>query len=302
MKYLIIISGATASGKTSLGIRLAQHFKTVILSADSRQFFREMNIGTAKPDADELAAAPHYFINTLSIYDNYSVGDYERDAIELLNQLFQDHDIVVMVGGSGFYIKAVCEGLDRFPEVPKAIREELITLHETKGIEFLQQELKAKDPEYYEEVDINNPHRVIRALEICRASGKPFSSFRTSKTTKRAFTPIKIAIDWDREKLYERINYRVDLMLEAGLEAEAKKLYPLKHLNALQTVGYQEWFDYFDDTIDREEAIRLIKRNTRRYAKRQMTWLRREGDFHYFKPNELDNVIPFVQEYIKSQQ
>jgi len=301
VKYLIVISGATASGKTSLGIQLAQHYQTVIVSADSRQFYREMQIGTAKPNADELAAAPHYLINSLSIHDEYSIGQFERDSIQLLDKLFQKHDIVVMVGGSGMYIKAVCEGLDHFPEVPKAVREELIQLYNDKGIEYLQAELKKSDSVYYNQVDLNNPQRIMRALEVCRTTGQPFSAFRTANKAKRNFKNIKIAIDWDREILYERINKRVDLMLEAGLEAEAKTFAPLQHLNALQTVGYREWFDYFNEKIDQTEAIRLIKRNTRRYAKRQMTWLRRENEVVYFKPSELKNIIPAIDQWIEKE-
>ena len=293
-KHLIVITGATASGKTSLAIQLANHFQTEILSADSRQFFKEMNIGTAKPTLEELRQAKHHFIDTLSIHDEYNVGQYERDASLLLEQLFQKHDTVIMAGGSGLYIKAVCEGLDHFPKVDEKHRIELTQLFEQEGIEVLQQELKELDPTYYNEVDRQNPQRLIRALEICRGSGQSYSSFRTSNAAERPFKTTKIAIQWEREQLYDRINRRVDLMLEAGLEQEAKSLYPFKHLNALQTVGYQEWFDYFDDTIDKTEAIRLIKRNTRRYAKRQMTWLRRDNDVHYFEVNDLEGIKRLV--------
>ena len=293
-KHLIVITGATASGKTSLAIQLANHFQTEILSADSRQFFKEMNIGTAKPTLEELKQAKHHFIDTLSIHDEYNVGEYERDAGVLLKELFQKHDTVIMAGGSGLYIKAVCEGLDHFPKVDDKFRTELRQLVEEKGIEVLQEELKELDPVYYNEVDLQNPQRVIRALEICRGTGKAYSSFRTSTDAERPFKTTKIAIKWEREQLYDRINRRVDLMLEAGLEQEAKSLFPFKHLNSLQTVGYKEWFDYFDNKTDREEAIRLIKRNTRRYAKRQMTWLRRESDIHYFEANDLAGIKKLV--------
>ena len=293
-KHLIVITGATASGKTSLAIQLANHFQTEILSADSRQFFKEMNIGTAKPTLEELKQAKHHFIDTLSIHDEYNVGEYERDAGVLLKELFQKHDTVIMAGGSGLYIKAVCEGLDHFPKVDDKFRTELRQLVEEKGIEVLQEELKELDPVYYNEVDLQNPQRVIRALEICRGTGKAYSSFRTSTDAERPFKTTKIAIKWEREQLYDRINRRVDLMLEAGLEQEAKSLFPFKHLNSLQTVGYKEWFDYFDNKTDREEAIRLIKRNTRRYAKRQMTWLRRESDIHYFEANDLEGIKKLV--------
>ncbi len=274
-KYLIVIGGPTASGKTSLGIRLARHFNTEILSADSRQFYREMNIGTAKPTPEELAQARHHFIGNLSVHDAYSVGDYEREALILLEKLYQKNNVVVMVGGSGFFIRAVCEGLDDFPDVPAHIREELSQLFENEGIIPLQNELKKLDPEYYAQVDTQNPKRLLRALEVCRATGQPFSNFHNKEKTPRPFVPIYIGVDWKRETLYERINKRVDLMLEAGLEQEARDLYPLRHLTSLQTVGYQEWFDFFEGKIDRAEAIRLIKRNSRRYAKRQMTWFRK---------------------------
>jgi len=274
-KYLIVVGGPTASGKTGLGIRLARHFNTEILSADSRQFYREMNIGTAKPTSEELAQAKHHFIDNLSVHDRYSVGDYEREAISLLEKLYQKNDVVIMVGGAGLFIRAVCEGMDNLPNVPAHIREELNQLFENEGIVALQNKLKQADPEYYAQVDTQNPKRLIRALEVCRATGQPFSHFHNKEKTPREFVPIYIGVDWEREALYERINKRVDMMIEAGLEEEARELYPLRHLTSLQTVGYQEWFDFFDGKIDREEAIRLIKRNSRRYAKRQMTWFRK---------------------------
>jgi tRNA dimethylallyltransferase len=223
------------------------------------------------------------------------VGEYERDASVLLEELFQKHDTVIMAGGSGLYIKAVCEGLDHFPKVDEKFRIALRQLFEEKGIEVLQEELKELDPTYYNEVDLQNPQRVIRALEICRGTGQSYSSFRTSTDTERPFKTTKIAIKWEREQLYDRINRRVDLMLEADLEQEARSLFPFKHLNALQTVGYQEWFDYFDEKIDREEAIRLIKRNTRRYAKRQMTWLRRDNDIHYVEAGDWEGIKKIIE-------
>jgi tRNA dimethylallyltransferase len=299
MKHLIVVAGATASGKTSLAIRLAQHFNTVIISADSRQFYREMIIGTAKPTTEELAQAPHHFIDNLSIHDEYSVGQYERDTINLLEKLYQKHDVVIMAGGSGLFIQAACEGLDKFPDVPETIRTELIEAFQKYGIEPLQKELEAADPDYYATVDTQNAHRLIRALEICRVTGQPYSSFRTAKKANRFFTPIKIALNWERALLYDRINRRVDLMLEEGLEAEAKALFPDQHLNSLQTVGYQELFDHFNEKIDREEAIRLIKRNSRRYAKRQLTWLRRSGDIHFFEPSEQGEIIDFLEKKIE---
>ncbi len=290
-KYLIVVGGPTASGKTGLGIRLAQHFNTEILSADSRQFYREMNIGTAKPTQEELAQATHHFIDNLSVHDTYSVGDYEREALDLLEKLYQKHDVVIMVGGSGFFIRAVCEGLDEFPEVPMHIREELNQLFENEGITPLQYELKELDPAYYSQVDTQNPKRLLRALEVCRATGQPFSHFHNKEKSPRPFVPVYIGLDWEREALYERINKRVDMMIEAGLEQEARELHPLRHLTSLQTVGYQEWFDFFDGKIDREEAIRLIKRNSRRYAKRQMTWFRKVEGMQWIK--EIDDLEIF---------
>ncbi len=299
MNHLITISGPTAAGKTTLSIQLAQHFKTVILSADSRQFYREMSIGTAKPTPEELAQAPHYFVDNLSIFEEYSVGQYEKEALALLEKLFQEHQVVIMVGGSGLFIKAVTEGLNEFPTIPSDIRQALIQDFEAKGIEVLQQELEAKDPEYYAKVDTKNPQRLMRALEVIRASGQTFTHFRNQPKAQRPFTVIPITLMMDREKLYERINLRVDLMLEAGLLEEAKQLYPHKQLNPLQTVGYQELFDCFDNKIDKAEAIRLIKRNSRRYAKRQMTWLRNSMEGAVFEPRDFDGVVTYVEEKIQ---
>lgn len=297
-KFLLIVCGPTASGKTSLGINLARHFGTSILSADSRQFYREMNIGTAKPTPEERSAAPHHFIDSLSIKEDYSVGDFEREAINVLTTLFKHHQVVVMVGGSGLFIDAVCNGMDHFPEVSKTIRAALIEKLENEGLESLQEELKLADPIYYEQVDLQNPNRVTRALEVFRASGQPFSFFQNKKKPKRAFNPIKICINWERDTLYNRINKRVDQMLEEGLLEEAKHLLPYRNQNALQTVGYKELFEYIDNNISLEEAIRLIKRNTRRYAKRQLTWFRKDESIQYFEPEKLDEVIPWVEKRI----
>lgn len=294
-KYLIVVGGPTASGKTGLGIRLAQHFNTDILSADSRQFYREMNIGTAKPTSDELAQVTHHFINNLSVQDSYNVGDYEREAMFLLEKLFKKNNVVLMVGGSGFFIKAVCEGLDEFPDIPAYIRQDLTQLFEREGIAPLQDELQTLDPAYYAQVDTQNPKRLMRALEVCRAAGKPFSHFHHQTKPARPFTPIYIGLDWQRETLYDRINRRVDMMLEAGLKEEARTLYPLRHLTALQTVGYQEWFDFFDNKTDEAEIIRLIKRNSRRYAKRQMTWFRKVKGMTWFDPEDVDAIIEFLE-------
>lgn len=279
---LICIIGPTAIGKTGLAISLARHFKTEILSADSRQFYKEMKIGTAVPNASELAAVPHHFIQHKSIMDPYSVGDFEREAMKTLEELFTKHKTLIMVGGSGLYVKSVAEGLDYFPEVDPAIRKKLNLELEEYGITNLQQQLQKLDPDYYAQVDRENPHRVIRALEICRGSGKPYSSFINKKTADRPFTTIFIGLTAEREIIYNRINQRVALMMEAGLLEEAKKLYPKRKLNALNTVGYKELFQYFDGNCSLEQAVEEIKKNTRRFAKRQLTWFRKNDEIKWF--------------------
>lgn len=300
-KVLIVIGGPTASGKTEIAIRLARHFGTEIVSCDSRQFFREMTIGTAKPSQEELKQAPHHFINSLSIEDAYSVGDYERDVLFLLEKLFSRKDVVIMAGGSGLYQKAVTEGLDEFPEVPTGIRQKIEKQYEEKGLESLQSRLKEVDPEYYLEVDLQNPHRLIRALAVYEASGQAFSAFRKNTAGQRSFFTLYLELSWDRALLYERINKRVDLMMQNGLLEEARTLYPRKALTPLQTVGYQELFDYFDGKIKLEEAVELIKRNSRRYAKRQMTWSRRDGHWKHFAPSEWEHLLEYVQRAIEGQ-
>lgn len=297
-KYLIVICGPTASGKTALAIRVAKHFNTAILSADSRQFYREMSIGTAKPTKEELSAAPHHFINSLSVTQAYSAGDFEQNALKLLDELFSDHQVVVMAGGSGLFIKAVCEGLDSYPTVPKEIREELMDQLEKNGIEMLQQELEQTDPDYYKIVDRQNPHRVIRALEVCRASGKTFSHFQQHAIKKRSFKTIKVGPNWNREQLYDRINKRVDEMMKNGLLEEVKRLAEFQTLNSLQTVGYKELFSHLNGEITLEAAVDLIKRNTRRYAKRQLTWFRKEKGLEWFDIDTLEHVVPWIEEQI----
>jgi len=289
-----VIAGPTAVGKTDLCIKLAKKFNTSIISSDSRQFFVEMNIGTAKPDASELKAAKHYFVNSRSIKDPYDVRKYEIDAIALLDRLFEKHRCVIMTGGSGLYIDAVCQGLDDIPQVDPHIREELNGIYQVSGIGRLQELLSQADPEYFNIVDKDNPHRLIRALEVYRGTGKPFSSYREKKVVDRPFSVIKIGLHRDREELYSRINDRMDLMIEQGLFEEAQSLYPMRDLNALQTVGYSEIFDFLDGKYDREEAIRLLKRNSRRYAKRQMTWFRRDERFVWFHPSQTDQIIQFI--------
>ncbi|MEL6923653.1 MAG: tRNA (adenosine(37)-N6)-dimethylallyltransferase MiaA [Bacteroidota bacterium] len=296
-KYLVVISGPTAVGKTDLCIALAQQFGTEIISCDSRQFYREMNIGTAKPTPGELARVKHHFIDDLSIHDAYSVGDFERDGLQLLEELYTKFDLVFLTGGSGLYIRALCEGLDEFPEVPEAVTEHYKQLFNAEGIGALQDELHQLDPDYAAKVDLQNPHRLIRALSVCKASGQPFSSFHGSDKPERPFTPVYICLHREREELYDRINRRVDWMMERGLLEEARELFPFQSLNALQTVGYQELFDYFEETITLETAVELIKRNTRRYAKRQGTWFRKNDYWQFFAPHE----SAAIQQYIVEQ-
>jgi len=284
-KTLIVIAGPTASGKTAAAIQLAKYYNTVIVSADSRQFYREMSIGTAKPTDDELAAIPHYFINSLSITETYTAGDYETQCLALLTDLFKTHDKVILVGGSGLFIKAVCEGFDKFPDADPAVREELNRELSEQGIAGLQEKLKIADPEYYNQVDLNNPQRIIRALEVFAASGKPFSSYRKSSTNNHPFRIIKLGLNLPREILYQRINQRVDDMIRQGLIEEVKSLLSYRHLNALNTVGYSELFDYFEGKTSLETAIDLIKQNTRRFAKRQMTWFGKDKEIKWIDVN-----------------
>lgn len=282
-KTLIVILGATATGKTDVSVALATELGSEILSADSRQIYREIPIGTAAPSPEQLQAVPHHFIASRSITEEYSCGRYEMDALALLEQLFRKHDTLFMVGGSGLYIDAVCKGMDEMPATDPALRERLIRTAETEGLSPLLQQLSELDPDYYASVDRSNPQRVIRALEVCLQSGRSYSEIRSGAAKQRPFRIIKLGIHYPREVLYERINRRVGLMVEAGLEQEALGLYPLRHLNALQTVGYQEWFDFFDGLHSRDKAIELIQRNSRRYAKRQETWFRRDETIHWIE-------------------
>ncbi|KQC28889.1 tRNA (adenosine(37)-N6)-dimethylallyltransferase MiaA [Flagellimonas eckloniae] len=288
---LISVVGPTAIGKTALGILLAKYFKTEIISADSRQFFKEMNIGTAVPSPDELNTAKHHFIQHKSVLEPYSVGDFEKDAVSILETLFQENNIAVMVGGSGLYVDAVVGGLDEFPEVDPKLRETLTKRLETDGLQSLQKELKARDPKYYGNVDIENPHRLIRALEVCITSNKPYSSFLGQKKKTRNFTSFYVGIQADRKVIYDRINQRVDLMLKSGLLEEAQKLYKHRHLNALQTVGYKELFEYIDGHFTLDFAISEIKKNTRRFAKRQLTWLRKNKDIFWVNFDDEQEVM-----------
>ncbi len=293
-KSLITIVGPTAIGKTRLAIEIAKHYSTEIISCDSRQFYKEMNIGTAVPSKDELEEVTHHFIQNRSIHEDYNVGQFEKDALLKLKTLFLKHDVVVMVGGSGLYVDAVLKGFDYFPEINSDIRIKLNIKLEEKGIEFLQNQLKILDNESYEAIAIENPQRLIRALEICIGTGKPYSSFKNQQKKKRNFNSILVGLHGDREKVYERINHRVDLMMQEGLLKEVEGLLSYKNLNALKTVGYKELFKYFNGEIDLDFAIAEIKKNTRRFAKRQFTWFKRYKDLQWF-----DYKIP-TKDIIKS--
>ena len=297
-KYVITITGTTAIGKTALAIKLAKAFNAEIVSADSRQFYKEMRIGTAVPSPEELAAAPHHFIQNLSIFDLYSVGDFERDALQKIAELHQKSNVVILVGGSGLYVNAVLKGLDYFPEVDPNIRENLKKDLEEKGIGYLQEQLKNLDLKSYDTIAIDNPHRLMRALEICIGTGKPYASFLNQKKGDRNFIPIKIGLTADRLEIYDRINKRVDLMVAEGLVDEALKLYPYKNLNALQTVGYRELFAHFDGNFTQEFAIEEIKKNTRRFAKRQVTWFKKDAEIKWFDNQE---DVKYVIDYIKNK-
>ena len=291
---LIVIVGPTGSGKTSLSIDIARHYSAPIISTDSRQVYRGMPIGTAQPTKEELAAAEHHFIADRSIEDDFNCGRYEQEALERLKELFAKHDYVVAVGGSGLYIQALCEGLDALPEADDKLRTELKQRLESEGIESLVKQLKELDPVYAVEADVHNPQRVVRALEVCLVSGRPYSELRRGATQQRDFNIIKIGTDMPRDILYERINRRVDIMLEEGLLDEVRALLPYRHLNSLQTVGYREFFDYFDGKCSLEESVELVKRNSRRYAKRQMTWFRRDESIAWFAPSDLTAILDFI--------
>lgn len=300
MKFLVVIGGPTAAGKTAMAIQVAQAFGAEIISADSRQFYREMNIGTAKPSAEELASVKHHFIGHIGINDAYSAGQYETDALAFLENYFNHHDIAVMVGGSGLFINAVCAGLDYFPAIAPEVKDRVRLLHEQQGLEGLQKEVEALDPDYYQQVDRQNPARLRRALEVCYAAGAPYSSFRKQNTASRPFSILKIALSVPTDALYDRINRRVDAMMRAGLLDEARGLYPQRHLYALQTVGYQEFSDYFENKCSLEEAVSKVKQNTRNYAKRQMTWFRRDPDTHWLNADDTAGAVRLVQETLIS--
>ena len=299
-KTLIVILGATATGKTDVSVALATEFGSEILSADSRQIYREIPIGTAAPSPEQLQAVPHHFIASRSITEEYSCGRYEADALALLEQLFHKHDTLFMVGGSGLYIDAVCDGMDPLPAVDEGLRRRLTERFRGDGLAPLLEELEKYDPAYYRQVDRENPHRVIRALEVCLQTGRPYSSLRRGEGKQRPFDILKIGIRMPRETLYRRIDDRVDGMVAEGLEREARALYPLRDCNALQTVGYREFFGYFDGKITRDKAIELIKRNSRRYAKRQQTWFGRDDRIEWFDGGEgcAESIEKYLRKFV----
>ena len=295
---LIVVLGPTGIGKTDITIKLASHFNVEIISADSRQFYREMSIGTAVPSDNQLNTIKHYFIKFLSIKDYYNASLFERDVLNLLSDLFLKKNISLMTGGSGMYIDAVCNGIDDIPNVEPAVREKYIKQYKEEGIEKLRASLRLLDPDHYEKVDLKNYKRIIRALEICETTGHPYSSFLTKNKSERNFRIIKIGLLRDREDLYQRINSRVDKMIEDGLEEEARSLFDFRYLNALNSVGYREFFNFFEGNISKEKAIELVKRNSRRYAKRQITWWAKDKDIKWFKVEDVREIIEYITECI----
>jgi tRNA dimethylallyltransferase len=295
---LIVILGPTGVGKSDLSVEIARHFKCEIVSADSRQFYREMRIGTAVPSDYQLAAIKHHFVRSLSVKDYYSASIFERDVLKLLPSLFVRNKKVIMTGGSGMYVDAVCNGIDDIPDTDPSTREKFNNLYRIEGIAGLRSALKLLDPDYYASVDLRNHKRIIRALEICESTGRPYSSFLTKKKAERDFRIIRIGLKMERDELYERIDKRVDKMVADGLEEEARQLFDMRSFNALNCVGYREFFDYFESKISREKAIALIKRNSRRYAKRQMTWWARDKSITWFRPDQAGEIIKFIEERI----
>lgn len=301
MKTAVFLCGPTAVGKTKVAIELAQWLNTEIVSFDSRQFYRELKIGAAPPDEDELHAVKHHFVANLSVEDNLSAGAFEKQALPTMDNIFKQYNTLILVGGSGLYMKALLEGFDSLPEVPAEIRESINELYRERGLPYLQDEVAKQDPEFYAQVDQQNPQRLIRALEIMASSGKKYSSFRQQRKAKRSFTSLKIGLHMPRELLYQRINRRVDKMMEAGLLKEARSLYPLREKNALQTVGYRELFAHFNGEYDLATAIEEIKKNSRRYAKRQLTWFRRDDEIKWFEPNNLADIKLYLSERLSHE-
>jgi tRNA dimethylallyltransferase len=297
MKRLVVLLGATGVGKTDLSIRLAQYLQCPIISSDSRQIYREMTTGTAVPEKEQLNAVQHYFIQSRSIFDDYTAGKFELDAIELIDNLFRQYKQLLMVGGSGLYTDAVCKGIDAIPATENWLRQSIIERYKNEGIESLRFELKRLDAEIYNQIDIKNPQRIMRALEVCLTSGKQYSKLKQNFAKTRDFDILKIGLQLNRNELYNRINNRVDKMLEQGLLDEAKQLYEHRNINALKTVGYKEIFEYFDGKISLDEAINLIKRNTRRYAKRQISWFARYDDINWFHPDDFEEIVKLCVGY-----
>lgn len=297
--YVILIVGPTAVGKTTVCLKLAKYFKTEIISCDSRQFYREMELGTAKPSNSEMKEINHHLINSKSIHESYDVKQFELEALSILKVILAKSRVAVMTGGSGLFADAISQGLDEMPVIDPAVREGVIFDYEENGLEFLIEELKQIDPDYFNIVDQKNPQRLMRAIEVYRGTGKPFSSFRKKKKVNRPFELIQIGLELPREVLYDRINARMDQMIDSGLFEEAEKLFPFRNLNALQTVGYSEIFGFLEGKYDREEAVRLLKRNSRRYAKRQLTWFRKNPELHWFSPNSLEKIKEFVINQIR---
>ena len=300
-KYLVVIAGPTASGKTATAIQVAKALGTEIISADSRQFYKELPIGTAAPTKEEQSEVQHHMIHNLNVEDKYDVADYENDVLALLKKLFINHDAVVLTGGSGLFIDAVCKGLDSIPDISEEVRNKVNKLYEEGGLFALQNEVKRLDPEYYNIVDKYNPRRLQRAVEVCYQTGLTYSSFRNNTAKVRDFKIIKVALLWDRNELISRINLRVEKMVSEGLLEEAKAMYPKRHLNSLNTVGYKELFEHFDGKATLNEAIEHIKINTRQYAKRQMTWLRKNNDYQWFTIDEIPEMINYIKSTINSE-
>jgi tRNA dimethylallyltransferase len=294
-RTMVVITGPTGVGKTKLSIDVARYFKTNIISADSRQIYKEIPIGTAAPTAKEQKKVPHYLVGIKSVTDYYNAYEFEQDAIQIASQLFKNHEIVIMTGGSMMYIDAFCNGIDELPTIDTELRNSLMAQLKKEGLESIRQQLKYRDPIFYGQVDLKNPKRVIHALEICLMTGRPYSELRTKPQVNRPFDIIKIGLTMDRDKLYERINQRVLKMIEEGLEAEARSLIPYRDHNALNTVGFKELFAHFDGDHDLARAIELIQRNSRRYAKKQLSWFRRDPLISWFQPNQRDNIVKFIE-------
>jgi tRNA dimethylallyltransferase len=299
MPTLVVLIGPTGVGKTELSLSIAERFNTCIVSADSRQLYADLKIGTAAPTPDQLARVPHHFVGTLKLTDYYNAAQYEAEVMKKLEELFKEHEVVVLTGGSMMYVDAICKGIDDIPTVDEHTRETIKEKYEREGLDQLCAELRLLDPVYYKEADIKNPKRVMHALEICYMTGKPYSSFRSGKERKRPFNIIKIGLVREREELYERINRRVDIMMKEGLMKEAKRFYHLRHHNSLNTVGYKELFKVLDGEWELPFAIEKIKQNTRIYSRKQVTWYRRDEDITWFHPNDTDDIIRFIDQQIQ---